>query len=153
MKIESAGGIVFRKKGQKIDILLIRDRFGYWTFPKGKKEPGETTEVTALREIMEETQLSGKIVQPLISTVYRYHEDGQEIEKTVTYYLVQYQEGSERPQMEEIHQVNWFSMEKAEALLQASGYQNNVPVFQKAKETLNQLFSGESKSSDWERET
>ena len=143
MKIESAGGVVFRQADQGIEILLIRDRFGYWTFPKGKKESGETDEQTALREIWEETQLSGEIIQKLSSTVYQYQDEGQTIEKTVTYFLVQYQAGNEKPQMEEIKQANWFSIEQAEKIIQEQGYQNNQPVFRFAKQALNQLFCAE----------
>jgi len=136
MKIESAGGVVFRQMDQQVQILLIQDRFGYWTFPKGKKEAGETDEQTALREIWEETRVSGKIVQSLISTVYQYESQGQQFEKTVTYFLIQYKAGLAKPQLEEIRQANWFSLEQAETLLREQGYANNLPVLQAAKKAL-----------------
>lgn len=141
MKIESAGGVVFRKHKKEVEVLLIQDRFGYWTFPKGKKEPGETDEQTALREILEETQVSGKIIKRLPSTLYHYpNEAGQDMQKIVTYFLVEYLDGAENPQEEEISHTKWFSVEAAEKLLSEKGYPNNQPVFIAAKREISQLF-------------
>ncbi len=52
----SAGGIVI-KRSNGTKVLLIKDRFGKWTWPKGHIEKGETSEDAALREITEETGL------------------------------------------------------------------------------------------------
>ncbi len=141
MNIESAGGVVFRKRKETIEILLIQDRFGYWTFPKGKKEQGETDEQAALREIQEETQLSGKIIKRLPTTIYQFHnQNDRAIQKVVVYFLVQYQHGLERPQCEEIANVKWFSVDEAEKILSEKGYANNQTVFLSAKQEINQLF-------------
>lgn len=141
MKIESAGGVVFRKHNRKVEILLIQDRFGYWTFPKGRKEPGETDEQTALREILEETQVFGKIIKRLPSTLYHYsNEAGQSMQKIVTYFLVEYLDGAESPQEEEISRAKWFSVETAEKFMSEKGYPNNQPVFTAAKREISQLF-------------
>ena len=37
--VPGAGGVVFNDRGE---VLLIRDRNGFWVFPKGHLEPGET---------------------------------------------------------------------------------------------------------------
>ena len=52
----TAGGVVFRrnKKGEA-EFLLYQDARDRWTIPKGHIEPGETAQVTAKREIGEET--------------------------------------------------------------------------------------------------
>jgi len=55
----SAGGVVYRKEGDRLELLMIEDRYGKWTLPKGKQEAGEEVEETALREIREETGLRG----------------------------------------------------------------------------------------------
>ena len=54
----TAGGVVFRrnKKGEA-EFLLYQDARDRWTIPKGHIEPGETAQVTAKREIGEETGL------------------------------------------------------------------------------------------------
>ncbi len=51
--IHAAGGIVADQQNR---ILMIY-RLGCWDFPKGKAEPGEQHEQTALREVSEETGL------------------------------------------------------------------------------------------------
>lgn len=47
-----AGGVVFNAKRE---VLLLRDRMGFWVFPKGHPEPGESLEEAAVREVWEET--------------------------------------------------------------------------------------------------
>ncbi len=52
-----AGGVVLGDGGT---IALVHNaETGTWTFPKGSIEPGETDEQAALREIEEETGLTG----------------------------------------------------------------------------------------------
>ena len=50
-EVDAAGGLVSNRRG---DYLLIQ-RGGLWDLPKGHREPGEDIEVTALREVQEET--------------------------------------------------------------------------------------------------
>ncbi len=67
--IDAAGGLVLNEKGE---ILVIKKR-GKWDLPKGKAEPGESPEQTALREVEEECGLTGLIMQRfLISTYHIY---------------------------------------------------------------------------------
>ena len=55
---KSCGAIVYRKHHGNTEILLVRHiKSGYWSFPKGHVEEGETEEETARREIKEETGL------------------------------------------------------------------------------------------------
>lgn len=65
--IPGAGGLVFDSQG---NVLLIRDRQGYWVFPKGHTDPGETLEQTALREVLEETGISGQIITRIGQSQY-----------------------------------------------------------------------------------
>jgi 8-oxo-dGTP diphosphatase len=54
--IEAAGGILWRYTSSGKEIAIIhRTRYGDWTFPKGKREPGESWTDTAKREVYEET--------------------------------------------------------------------------------------------------
>ena len=50
-EVNAAGGLVSNRRG---DYLLI-SRNGLWDLPKGHQEAGEDIEVTALREVQEET--------------------------------------------------------------------------------------------------
>lgn len=66
MKIPVAdayGGVLIDAGGQ----VLLREPTGHfggyvWTFAKGRPEPGETPEETALREVLEETGQGARIV-------------------------------------------------------------------------------------------
>lgn len=133
MKENSAGGVVFRKVNGKVQILMIEDRFGHWTLPKGKQEPGESDEETALREIEEETGIKGRIIQSLVFIHYTYeHQDLGEVEKTVHYFLAEALNGKETPQLEEINGIAWLSLEHASLKQNVSGYGNNKMVMEKA---------------------
>ncbi|MBA4493143.1 NUDIX hydrolase [Paenactinomyces guangxiensis] len=133
MKEISAGGVVCRKRNGQIQVLLIEDRYGRWTLPKGKKEAGESDEQTALREIEEETGIIGKIIEKLYTAHYEYiHRDAGKVRKEVIYFLVEAIEGRETPQLSEIRGLNWCSMEEALRLQKEKGYDTNDPVFERA---------------------
>jgi 8-oxo-dGTP pyrophosphatase MutT (NUDIX family) len=73
MKVPTAdayGGVLIDDSG----CVLLREPTGHfggyvWTFAKGRPDPGETPEETALREVLEETGQSAIIVS-LISQVF-----------------------------------------------------------------------------------
>ena len=66
--ITHAGGIVFRKEAStgSVSVLLIRPKNGenIWVLPKGHVEPGEVLNECAVREVMEETGIWGRILDP-----------------------------------------------------------------------------------------
>lgn len=63
--IEAAGGVVRHWDTGK--ILMIR-RWGRWDLPKGWKEPGETSQENALREVSEETGIARLEIEGYIDT-------------------------------------------------------------------------------------
>ncbi len=65
--IEAGGGVVENPDG-KI-ILIFRN--GFWDLPKGKKEPEEPIEITALREVKEEVGITE--LEPVSFIDYSYH--------------------------------------------------------------------------------
>jgi diadenosine hexaphosphate hydrolase (ATP-forming) len=133
----SAGGVVYRINKEQIEILLIHDRFGAITLPKGKQELGETIKETALREIEEETGVIGEIVTKIQTISYEYtHSKHGKIEKEVTYYLVKTNTKALTPQIEEIDAVLWYSIQEAIELHQAKGYANNQSVLEQAIQYL-----------------
>jgi 8-oxo-dGTP pyrophosphatase MutT (NUDIX family) len=50
--IQAAGGLLWSRG---LLALIHRSRYGDWTLPKGKLQPGESWESAALREVREET--------------------------------------------------------------------------------------------------
>ncbi|CAM4478766.1 NUDIX hydrolase [Paenibacillus macerans] len=133
----SAGGVVYRKDGGRMQIQLITDRYGKISFAKGKREPGETVEQTALREILEETGIVGRIIKLIDIIAYTYmHPKYGNVDKEVHYYLVECEGGKLRPQLEEIRSVAWHDPHEAWKLQQKSGYDNNDFILEKALRML-----------------
>lgn len=127
MKEISAGGVVYRyTDAGELQIQLIQDRYGKVSLPKGKMEPGETVEQTALREIKEETGMDGVIKKPIEQIKYKYHHDVKgTVDKEVHYYLVEAVGGTLHAQVEEIRGVDWFEPHEAWRRQKQSGYDNN----------------------------
>jgi 8-oxo-dGTP diphosphatase len=74
--------VVFRRTKRGNLRILVVHRPGYddWTLPKGKPDAGETSEVTAVREVLEETGHRCRIVAPLGTTRYRVSGGVKEVE-------------------------------------------------------------------------
>jgi mutator protein MutT len=138
MKEVSAGGVVFSRTDDQLKIMLIEDRYGKWSLPKGKIEKGETPEETALREIREETGIIGKIIEPLETIYYQYFHPSQgSIDKEVHFFLVEKMDGKIQVQIEEIRSVHWLDPMEAWRIQSESGYENNHNVIRKAFHRLN----------------
>ena len=63
----AAGAVVVRKGAV---LLVHRPKYDDWSFPKGKRDPGEDDVVTAVREVAEETGVEVRLGMPLPSTAY-----------------------------------------------------------------------------------
>ncbi|WP_128896519.1 NUDIX hydrolase [Longirhabdus pacifica] len=136
----SAGGVVYRIEQGQVKVMIIKDRFGSMTLPKGKMEAGETIEQTALREIKEETGIDGEIKHTLETIHYTYeHEQLGTVKKTVHYYLVLANSTNITVQEEEIDDVYWVSINEALTLQRNEGYDNNDSVVEKACSLLEML--------------
>jgi len=88
----SAGGLVVRTlDGASSGALIGRlDRRGRlrWSLPKGHVERGATHEQAAVREVAEETGISGRITARLGSVDYTFVAQGRRIHKRVHHYLM-----------------------------------------------------------------
>ncbi|GAA3403715.1 deoxyribose-phosphate aldolase [Paenibacillus hodogayensis] len=148
MKEISAGGVVYRVNEGHTQIQLIMDRYGKITLPKGKMEPGETVEQTALREIREETGIDGRIVSVLERVDYRYeHPKLGHVDKEVHYYLVEATGGELKAQVEEINGVEWLEPHEAWARQKQAGYDNNDSVLKRALEALHIVTDADKEAS------
>jgi 8-oxo-dGTP pyrophosphatase MutT (NUDIX family) len=137
MKEVSAGGVVFRKQGDRLQMMMVEDRYTKWSLPKGKIEKGETIEQAALREIEEETGIVGRIVNPIEVIYYHYyHPKHGQIDKEVHYFLVEAVKGKLEAQVSEINEVRWLDPKEAWDLQNNQGYGNNYTVVQKALNSL-----------------
>ena len=114
--IRAAGGVVWRVDDTEgLQVLLIhRQRYGDWTFPKGKVDPEDIDdEHTALREVAEEAGLRCTLGRELPSTAYR---DGRGRSKQVRYWEMRALSGSFEPNRE-VDQIRWVTIPTARALL------------------------------------
>ncbi len=100
---------------------------GVWALPKGLIGPGERPEVTAVREVAEETGLDGKLVQKLGDVRYVYTWAGERVFKVVSFYLLRYRSGRigalPPDHAHEVDEARWLSLEEAPALLAYKGEQ------------------------------
>lgn len=115
----TAGGIVFRRVPGGIEILMIADQKGRWTIPKGHVEEGEKLEVTAVREVEEETGLKNvRIVDRLDKIHFFYRKEGKLIFMTTYFYLMEALGPDFEPTPEEwMTGIKWFSGEEAVAAI------------------------------------
>jgi 8-oxo-dGTP pyrophosphatase MutT (NUDIX family) len=107
----SAGGLVVHESR----ILLISTQNGRrWQLPKGHIEAGETPEQAAVREVREETGVTGRIVAPLPPVEYWFFEKGKKrVHKTVDYYLLAYLSGDAADfDPHEVSGAEWFSWDE-----------------------------------------
>jgi len=103
----SAGGVVLRAG----DLLLISTGGGKrWQLPKGRLERGETPAQAAVREVREETGVTGSIVAPLPGIDYWFAEGRERrIRKHVDFFLLAYESGSEADfDPREVDAAAWF---------------------------------------------
>jgi ADP-ribose pyrophosphatase YjhB (NUDIX family) len=116
-------------------ILLIRDSYQHWGFPKGHVERGETPDRAALREVREETGLGDHVLGPRLQTIdWFFRAGGRLIHKFCHFYLIEAPTGETVPQAEEgITACDWVPLQ--EALAQIS-YENARDVLRMAAETL-----------------
>jgi len=131
-EIVAAGGLVRSRAPAKSDaseaptrprtpvkvLIVHRPKYDDWSFPKGKADPGESIEQTALREVREETGIEARIIDRLPSVRYAY-------------------EGKERIPRPKI--VHYFLMEPAGGSLAVNGYEIDQALWVEPKEALDRL--------------
>jgi 8-oxo-dGTP pyrophosphatase MutT (NUDIX family) len=131
----SAGGVVFRVCDGNPVFLLIRDSYKNWGFPKGHVENGERPEAAALREVREETGLSGLEVRGPIDTIDWYFRfRGRLIHKVCHFFLMETASDQTSPQRAEgITACRWAPFDEA---LHIISYANARDVLKRAQEMI-----------------
>ena len=129
----SCGAIVFNENTEK--ILLVKMHNGNWGFPKGHIEKDETKEETAIREVLEETNVRIKII-PNFEREIKYIPNEKTIKK-VTIFMGITQDEEVTIDTFEIEDFKWCTYEEALKLvtykLQKDVLENARKVFIKSK--------------------
>ena len=109
---KSCGALVYRKKQDRLELLLIRHKNGgHWSFPKGHVETGETEPQTALREIKEETGLDVGLCEGFRQSVEYFPKPN--VKKQVVYFLGEAKSSRVKKQEEEISRIIWTDIRRA----------------------------------------
>src|SRR5581483_9464678 len=129
MKFEfSAGGIVFKKNGEELEILVCQHSQHHgWVFPKGiigDKKKGEKKE---------ETGVKGEIIKPVEPISYWYVFEGVKIKKTVYYFIMKAVGGDITKHDMEMENVEWLPKDK---VLERLTYKSDKEIWEKSKELV-----------------
>ena len=114
---KSCGVLVLRQQEDELYVVLLRHRFGgHWSFPKGHVEAGESERQTALREVREETGLTGiKLMDGFRESVEYSPKPG--VKKQVVYFLGTTEQEKLIRQEEEISEIMWAPLSRAAELV------------------------------------
>lgn len=134
----SAGGVAFRWRDSEPEIAIVSVKPKLrWQIPKGIVDPGESPQVTAVREVREEAGVEADLIK-LIETIeywYRSVKYGKPIRyhKFVHFYLLEYKSGDVANHDHEVEESRWVSFDEALRLLD---FKSERDVVEKAREMI-----------------
>ena len=105
---------MIRRRAGQLEIAVVhRPLQEDWSYPKGKLEEGETFEVAAQREVLEETGFACRLLRFIGHTEYI---DRKGRPKVVAYWVMAAEAGSFTPN-EEVDELRWLGLQTASTLL------------------------------------
>jgi 8-oxo-dGTP pyrophosphatase MutT (NUDIX family) len=116
---ESFGGVVVRDG--EVLVITPAGRPQVATLPKGGPRTGEPPEVTAAREVREETGIEARVRKRLGDVRYRYRRGGVRVFKTVGFFLCEYVSGDTADHDHEVEDARWMPLEQARTELTYPG--------------------------------
>lgn len=134
MKYEkSCGAVVFTRIDGEIKYVLVQQLEGFYGFPKGHMEEGETEKETALREIFEEVGLKPTIIEGFLTTDEHAIPNIKDVMKQLVYFLAEFKDQEIVIQKEELLSAPLVSYEEAMKLFQ---YESSKRILKEAHDFL-----------------
>ena len=133
--IAQAGGIAFRGAGRDLSILLVtsKKQQGFWIFPKGHVERGETAAQAGVRETEEEAGVTGDLLGP-IGAPLEYDWNGRRY--SVQYFLIR--ATSESPASDG-RQIAWLPFDEA---LRRLSFEDTGRLLREARSLMQEALRG-----------
>ncbi len=114
MKLEkSCGAVVYTVRSGELLFLLVQERSGAYSFPKGHMEGNETEIETARREILEETGLRPAFRPGFRETDAYDLREAPGTRKQVVYFLAECGEENASPRPGEIRKIELLPYDQA----------------------------------------
>lgn len=136
----SAGGVIISvQEGHAfVAVIARRNRGGRleWCLPKGHLEGRETPAEAAVREVFEETGISGRVLKHLASIDYWFSGIDRRVHKVVHHFLLEALSGTlttENDPDQEAEKVEWVRIDKVSPRL---AYPNERRIIASAQELL-----------------
>ncbi|MBE6485085.1 MAG: NUDIX hydrolase [Actinomycetaceae bacterium] len=136
----SAGGVIISVQNGRAYTAVIarRNRGGRleWCLPKGHLEGDETAQEAAVREISEETGITGRVLRHLASTDYWFSGYDRRVHKIVHHFLLEALSGeltTENDPDHEAEKVEWVRLDKVASRL---AYPNERRIVMTARNIL-----------------
>lgn len=134
----SAGGVAFRWHDSEPQIAIVSTKPKLrWELPKGIVDPGETPEITAVREVREEAGIETDLLSLIETTEYWYRSTkyGKPVRfhKFVYFYLLFYRSGTVLNHDHEVAEAGWVGFEEA---IDKLAFKSERNVVEKAQEII-----------------
>lgn len=133
----SCMGVVTYIQNDQIFVALLKDKDDNWVLPKGHFKEGETFVETAIREVLEETQIKLK-KENLIDKIgeFNYFSDTENSDKNIKVYLFKIDELQKIIPLEKENftEGKWLTLKEA---INKVTYQEQKEVLEKVKNVLN----------------
>ncbi len=135
----SAGGVAYRREGERIEVALIAvEPKGErrWQLPKGMVGQDEEKAEAAVREVREETGVQSELLDEIETIEYWYYGSGGNVRfhKYVHFYLMEYRSGDTSDyDQREVEEARWVEIDEARERL---AFDNEREVVRKAAEMI-----------------